>query len=674
VTAPLNWPLGEYIIVREIDRGHFGTVYEARHSQRDAVVALKLILLDGPDSGEKVEAERQGAILQQRFSREHPRLVPEVFEHQQIETYYAVAMELVHGEPLTTQLRRGPLPAAQAARIALSLTAFLDKAHKFRTDIDGLPEVIVHADLKPAHVLLMPDSSIRVLDFGIAKALAARKPETTNKWGSIDYASPERLESGHVNEHVDFWSLGVMLFEMAAGFRPYRQYEGSPGRLESAIRRQEARAALPPSVDPVLGAIILKLLAPQLERRYQAASAIGRDLASFLGGAATVAAAEAASASRETIRIGGGAAAYPAPPDEGRHRVSNHRGPGGAAPASPPSRPTHDGVPTEKLPRPATVPPPIPGGRAARLAAAAGALHANTSKRLPGTFPFTLVKLLIVFAVVGMVVAEAAAVARADRLRDSAPMLEAAQIDEARMAYRHIADSPFNVGRRLVAGPLRDRMIELADRTILEFRAETPALARAQWEQALRCLEFAREVAPRDQAVSAKQAFVRGRLAWIRARDRADVDEAIRLLRDSARLDPSAPDPYLGLASIYAYSTRDLTALTYAISEAERRGYRRGRRERAELGDVHKVLADRASARAKTLAGEEQLEQLHAAAANYEKCVEYFDGLEFGESERMFRTCRTRLRSINAQIEQLAVPAIEFPAELPTVGPLAFFR
>jgi hypothetical protein len=651
MTAPLNWPLGEYIIVREIDRGHFGTVYEARHSQRDAVVALKLILLDGPDSDEKVEAERQGAILQQRFSRAHPRLVPEVFEHQRIETYYAVAMELVHGEPLTTQLRRGPLPAAQAARIALSLTAFLDKAHKFRTDIDGLPEVIVHADLKPAHVLLMPDSTIRVLDFGIAKALAARKPETTNKWGSIDYASPERLESGHVNEHVDFWSLGVMLFEMAAGFRPYRQYEGSPGRLESAIRRQEPRAALPPSVDPAFGAIISKLLAPQLERRYQTASAIGQDLASFLGGAATVAGVEAARASRDTIRIGGGA-----PP------------PVTPLPTSPSTT-----VPTEKLPRPVVVPPPLPGGRAARLAAAAGALRETTSKRLPRTWPFTVLKLLVVFAVVAMVFAEAAAVARADRLRDSVPMLEAAHIDEARVAYRRIASSPFSVGRRLVAGALRDRMIELADRTILEFRAEAPALARAQWEQALHCLEFAREVAPRDQAVSAKQTFVRGRLAWIRARDRVDVDEAIRLLRDSARLDPSAPDPYLGLASIYAYSTRDLTALTHAITEAERRGYRRGRRERAELGDVHKVLADRASARAKTLDGEEQLEQLHAAAANYEKCVEYFDGLEFGESERMFRTCRTRLRSINAQIEELAAPAFELP-ELPTIGPLAFFR
>jgi tetratricopeptide (TPR) repeat protein len=651
VTAPLNWPLGDYIIVREIDRGHFGTVYEARHPQRESVVALKLILLDGPDSDEKVEAERQGAVLQQRFSRAHPRLVPEVFEHQQIENYYAVAMELVLGEPLTTQLRRGPLPATEAARIALSLTAFLDKAHKFRTDIDGMPEVIVHADLKPAHVLLMPDRTIRVLDFGIAKALAARKPETTNKWGSIDYASPERLESGHVNEHVDFWSLGVMLFEMAAGFRPYRQYEGSPGRLESAIRRQEPRAALPPSVDPVLGAIILKLLAPQLERRYQTASAIGQDLASFLGGAATVAGTEAARASRETIRIGAGALPL-------------------ATPVVPPPSTT---VPTDRLPGPGVVPPPIPGSRAARLATAAGSLRDNPAKRRPRVFPFTLVKLLVVFGIVSMVFAEAAAVARADRLRDTVPMLEAAEIDQARVAYRRIASSPFSMGRMLVAGALRDRMIELADRTILEFRAEAPALARAQWEQALRCLEFAREVAPRDQTVSAKQNFVRGRLAWIRARDRADVDEAIRLLRNAARLDPSAPEPYLGLASIYAYSTRDLTALTHAISEAERRGYRRGRRERAELGDVHKVLADRASARARTLDGEEQLEQLHAAAANYEKCVEYFDGLEFGESERMFRACRARLRSINTQIEELTAPAFELP-ELPTIGPFAFFR
>src|SRR4029078_6638431 len=87
---------------------------------------------------------------------------------------------------------------------------------------------------------------IRVLDFGIAKALAARTLVTTNKWGSVQYASPERLASdGQVNEHADFWSLGVMLFEMLAGSRPYRSYEHNPALLDRAIRQQAERDTLP---------------------------------------------------------------------------------------------------------------------------------------------------------------------------------------------------------------------------------------------------------------------------------------------------------------------------------------------------------------------------------------------------------------------------------------------
>jgi hypothetical protein len=157
--------------------------------------------------------------------------------------------------------------------------------------------------LKPAHILLLADGSIRVLDFGIAKALAVQKPATTNCWASVDYASPERLESGRVNEQVDFWSLGVILFEMLAGVRPYRDYEHSRSQLETAIRRQEPRLRLPRNVDPGLAAIVDKLLAPQIERRYRSAKQIGQDLEAFLNGGPVVALAEAARAAQATMRV-----------------------------------------------------------------------------------------------------------------------------------------------------------------------------------------------------------------------------------------------------------------------------------------------------------------------------------------------------------------------------------
>ena len=334
MTGELGWELGDYSILRTVDSGKFGIVYWAQHKPTGRQAALKLIPLEGADSEEKVAAERHGAMLQQQFSRTHKRMVPEIFEHQPIAMFYAIAMELVHGQPLTDVIAAGPLPPARAAKIALAICRFLAAAHRFETDVEGVHyALIVHGDLKPDHVLLLENDEIRVLDFGIAKALAERTLVTTNKWGSIQYASPERLQSeGHVNEHADFWSLGVMLFEMVAGYRPYHRYEHNASRLDAAIRRQEAPEPLPPDADPVLVAIIRKLLATQIERRYTSAELIVRDLEAYLAGAPTLAATDVAQASVATVRV---APDGTTPIRSPGHPADSDRGGAGAEPVGP---------------------------------------------------------------------------------------------------------------------------------------------------------------------------------------------------------------------------------------------------------------------------------------------------------------------------------------------------
>ena len=328
-TTALDWTLGQYRIAREIGRGEFGTVYEALDAQ-GRLIALKLVPLHGPDSDAKLAAERQGADLQQRFSRIAGQLVPEVIDQQRIDPYYAIAMELVCGQPLTALIGGGRIRDDRAATIAHAISQFLIAAHAFTTTTDeGARTILVHGDLKPAHILLLADGSIRVLDFGIAKALAASRGATTNLWSSVDYASPERLESGRVNEHVDLWSLGVMLFEMVSRTRPYAHYEHSRSRLETAIRTQEPRLRVPAGVDPRLTAIIDKLLAPQIENRYQSATQVAGDLQAFLDGAPVVAFIEAARANQATVRV------LPVT-DEGR---------------------TEGNQPTEPLPQPSPPPP-----------------------------------------------------------------------------------------------------------------------------------------------------------------------------------------------------------------------------------------------------------------------------------------------------------------------------
>ena len=630
ISGELGWELGDYSILRTVDSGKFGIVYSAQHKPTGRQAALKLIPLEGADSEEKVAAERHGAMLQQQFSRAHKRMVPEIFEHQPIAMFYAIAMELVHGQPLSDVIAAGPLAPARAAKIALAISRFLAAAHRFETDVEGVHYgLIVHGDLKPDHVLLLDNDEIRVLDFGIAKALAERTLVTTNKWGSIQYASPERLQSeGHVNEHADFWSLGVMLFEMVAGYRPYRRHEHNASRLDSAIRRQEAPEPLPADADPVLVAIIRKLLATQIERRYTSADLIARDLEAYLAGTQTLAAMDAAQASVATVRVA---------PD----RTTPI-----ALPVIPPI-PTVAGpapsqsVPTEALPR---TQPTI----------ATEAITPPKSKPVKKRSRFrTLVRFAVMFFLLSMVMRECVGLARADRLRDRIDAIEADQVPEIRSEYRRVASTgPLGLGVGPLRARLRDRMVALADRAILEFRTESPSVSEVEWQQARDAIAFAQDLSSRS-ALAAKRAYIDAHLVRIAARDRPGFEAAVRGFRESARLDEQAFDPYLGLARIYAYSLREVEPLIDAIKDAERRGYEPGSREQAQIGDAYRFRADRTRTAAAGLSGDERIEQLASAAEDYGQCIAYFEGLNFFDSENNLRTCRRRLAAI---VEELHRP------------------
>jgi serine/threonine protein kinase len=624
ITGELGWELGDYSILRTVDSGKFGIVYWAQHKPTGRQAALKLIPLEGADSEEKVAAERHGAMLQQQFSRAHKGMVPEIFEHQPIAMFYAIAMELVHGQPLSDVIAAGPLPPRRAATIALAISRFLAAAHRFETDIEGVHyALIVHGDLKPDHVLLLENDEIRVLDFGIAKALAERTLVTTNKWGSIQYASPERLQSeGHVNEHADFWSLGVMLFEMVAGYRPYHRYEHNASRLDAAIRRQEVPEPLPPTADPILVAIIRKLLATQIERRYTSADLIVGDLEAYLAGGQTLAAADAAQASVATVRV-----APDRPPIIPPIPVV-------AGPAPTPS------VPTEALPR-------------AQSTVSTEAVVPPQNRLVKKRSRFrTLVKYALMFFLVSMVMRECVGLARADRLQERIDAIEADQVPEIRSEYRRIAATgPFGLGAGQVRAALRDRMVALADRAILDFRTGSATVSEVQWTRARDSLAFARELSSRS-AIAAKRAYIDAHLVRIAASDRSGFEEAIRGFRESARLDPESPDPYLGLARIYAYSLREVEPLIDAIKEAEQRGYQPGAREQAQIGDAFRFRADRTRAAAAGLDGQTRIEHLASAAEDYGQCIAYFEGLNYFDSENNLRTCRRRLAAIVAELDR----------------------
>src|SRR5688572_18957882 len=380
---------------------------------------------------------------------------------------------------------------------------------------------------------------------------------------------------------------------MVAGYSPYRRHEHNASRLDAAIRRQEAPEPLPADADPVLVAIIRKLLATQIERRYPSADLIVRDLEAYLAGTPTLAATDIAQASVATVRV------IPPP-------IPTVAGP---APSQ--------SVPTEALPR---TQPTI-------ATEAIAPPTAKPVKKKRSRFR-TLVRYAVMFFLLSMVMRECVGLARADRLRGRIDEIEADQVAEIRSEYRSIPTGPLGLGAGQVRARLRDRMVALADRAILEFRTESPSISEVEWQQARDAIAFAQDLSSRS-ALAAKRAYIEAHLARIAARDRAGFEEAVRGFRESARLDAEAPDPYLGLARIYAYSLREVEPLLDAIKEAERRGYQPGPREQAQIGDAYRFRADRTRAAAAGLSGEPRIEQLASAAEDYGQCIAHFEGLNF---------------------------------------------
>jgi serine/threonine protein kinase len=282
----------EIVDEKPIGCGQFGTVFRARRRRDGRATALKLILRRGQSGADTIEAERRGATLQQEFQSRHG-MVPEVFEFGPDDEDFFIAMELVEGPSLEERLRDGALAYDEAIGHARWMCEFLHAAHAFSPIVDGRQFRLLHNDLKPAHLKIPEQGERKVLDFGIAKALEESRELATDVGRTIAYAAPERLLSERVNVHADFWSLGVMLYEMASGHRPYPHLEGPRHRrsLYTAITTNEARAALPRDCPLHLQAIVNRLLAFQPEHRYQTAAEIRADLDRYIRGETPEAAA-----------------------------------------------------------------------------------------------------------------------------------------------------------------------------------------------------------------------------------------------------------------------------------------------------------------------------------------------------------------------------------------------
>lgn len=264
--------LGDFRLVREIGRGGMGIVHEAWQRSLDRAVALKVLAPALVGSPSALARFRREAAALGRLR--HPGLV-EVYGFGSDGGRHWFAMELVDGEPLSAVRGRFREPAAAVALVVQVLDA-LQHAHAA-----GL----VHRDVKPGNVLVRADGSAVLTDFGLA--LAEDLPSVTAEGGflgTLEYASPEQVQGGAVDARTDVWSVGVLLWELLAGERPFAR-AGATATMQAILKgdapplRQRA-----PAVGRDLAAIVGRALQPEPERRYPSSSAFLADLRAWLAG------------------------------------------------------------------------------------------------------------------------------------------------------------------------------------------------------------------------------------------------------------------------------------------------------------------------------------------------------------------------------------------------------
>ena len=227
--------IGEYQILEKLGRGGMADVYLAFDSKNNRRVALKLIECGaGEEAREIVAAERLGAELQAQLCLIEAR-VPKIHSSGDRDGFFCIDMEYVEGRDLSEIICLEPLEPQVAAGIAREICSILRNAHSISLHVDGREfRAIVHGDIKPKNVRIDAQGGVRVLDFGIAKGLSLTRKLTSNIFGSVAYSSPERLETGRIDEMSDLWSVGVVLYEMIAGRLPFEA--PSTERLETIVR------------------------------------------------------------------------------------------------------------------------------------------------------------------------------------------------------------------------------------------------------------------------------------------------------------------------------------------------------------------------------------------------------------------------------------------------------
>jgi serine/threonine-protein kinase len=267
--------LGPYEVTAAIGAGGMGEVFRARDTKLNRDVAIKVLPAAFAQDGERVARfKREAQIL---ASLNHPNIAA-IYGLEESGGTLGLAMEYVAGEDLAERLARGAVPLDEAVAIAKQIAEALEEAHEHG---------IVHRDLKPANVKLTPEGKVKVLDFGLAKALEPERngsgassrlshsPTVTSQGtvagiilGTAAYMSPEQARGKKVDKRSDIWSFGVVLYEVLTGRRLFHG-ETVSDVLAAVLTREADWAALPAATPPAVVRVLRRCLERDGRRRLQ---------------------------------------------------------------------------------------------------------------------------------------------------------------------------------------------------------------------------------------------------------------------------------------------------------------------------------------------------------------------------------------------------------------------
>jgi serine/threonine protein kinase len=268
----LGRQFGSYRIVSPLGAGGMGEVYRAHDSKLGRDVAVKTLPAEFAQDSERLARFRREART--LASLNHPNIAA-IYGLEKLEEVDFLVLELVEGETLADHLGRGPIPIEESLKLSLQIAEALEAAHE---------KGIIHRDLKPANVKVTPEGIVKVLDFGLAKALEGKAAEADGSdspilslaaakagvvLGTAAYMSPEQARGSVVDKRCDIWSFGVILFEMLTGKQLFAGQTISD-TLAAVLRADIDWNILPGDTPAIIRTLLRRCLTKDRKQRLQA--------------------------------------------------------------------------------------------------------------------------------------------------------------------------------------------------------------------------------------------------------------------------------------------------------------------------------------------------------------------------------------------------------------------